>query len=366
MAKQALILSYINKGFTMKNNSKISLLERLVFQSFLLLEQVLGARVFRILNPAKNLFLKRLQSKLEKTEPAQRQIVDTRINLSAEEFHDKYFRNSIPVIFKAAAREWICCKKWDLDYFKLGYGEQDLLIVNAVGLTNRENHSDYEFLTVRELVENIKIGGKKYLRFSPLLENNPTLVADLDLDWLQKMKGQKTFANTYYMFIGGAGQKTLLHTDQPCNLYVQVFGEKRWHLFSPKDSALMYPEISNTAYIKSPVDVDRPDFIKYPLFRYADAYEAYLEPGDVLYVPPHTWHFVENLNDTIAIGFRFSSLKASLKSSWSMTILRILSTNPPIWKTMEYGKKDTNLIWAHAGGRIKELLGDLELRNKKK
>jgi hypothetical protein len=111
-----------------------------------------------------------------------------------------------------------------LDYFKLGYGENDLLLVNANGLTSREDHSHYEFLTVRELVENIKAGGDKYLRFSPLLENNPTLVQDLNMSWLQSMRGIKTFANTYYMFMGGKEQKTLLHTDQPCNLYQKPCG----------------------------------------------------------------------------------------------------------------------------------------------
>lgn len=351
----------------MKNNLIISPPKRMLFQIFLILEQVLGAHLFKLFLPLKSFFLRRLLAKLRASGVSARKVaVDARSHLSAEDFQEFYFNKSRPVIFKGAARDWVCCKNWDLDYFKLGYGEEDLLLVNAVGLTSRENHANYEFLTVRDLIENIKNGGKKYLRFSPLLENNPTLVADLDLNWLQKMRGIQTFANTYYMFMGGKGQKTLLHTDQPCNLYVQVFGNKKWSLYSPQDSALLYPEISNTAYIKSPVDVDKPDLLKYPLFEYASVTEAFLEAGDVLYVPPHTWHFVENLTDTIAIGYRFSSLKASLKSSWSMTLLRVLSTNPPIWKTMEYGKKDTNLIWAHAGGRIKDLLKDLDLRKRVK
>jgi hypothetical protein len=310
--------------------------------------------------------LRKVEEKYSNQNSPEPQIVESREGLTPFEFKKKYFSLSRPVVFKAAARSWVCCEKWDLDYFKLGYGENDVLLVNANGLTSREDNSHYEFLTVRELVENIKEGGKKYLRFSPLLENNPTLVKDLDLNWLQTMRGMKTFANTYYMFLGGARQKTLLHTDQPCNLYVQVYGEKKWTLYSPKDSLFMYPEISNTAYIKSPVDVDQPDHKNFPLFRHAIAHTAHLYPGDILYVPPHTWHFVENLSDTIAVGYRYSSLKASLKSSITMTLIRILSTNPPIWKTMKYGKTDTNLIWAHSGGKIKELLNDWEARVKGK
>jgi hypothetical protein len=350
----------------MKNNSNISKQQRMVFHSFMLLEQMLGNRLFQLIQPLKKRFLVNLLSHLERSHLEESTLVDSKTDVSAEDFSKFYFNRSTPIIFKGAAKKWGCCQKWDLDYFSFGYGEKDLLLVNAEGLTSREKNNDYEILTVRELIENIKNGGKKYLRFSPLLENNPSLVADLDMDWLNAMKGTKTFANTYYMFMGGEGQKTLLHTDQPCNLYVQVHGKKKWTLYSPKDSVFLYPQILNTAYVKSPIDVDHPDHEKFPLFRYAKTYEAYLEEGDVLYVPPHTWHHVENLSDTIAVGFRFSSLRAALSSSVTMTFLRVLSTNPPIWKTMKYGKKDTNLIWAHAGGRIKDLLRDLDLRAKNK
>ncbi len=348
----------------MRKTSNVTFLERVIFHSFLILEQLLGTRVFKPISPFKLKFLNRLLKRLSKLPPPIKINIDRIDNLSAADFKKNYFQKSTPVIFSGAAKNWACTKKWNLDYFKFGYGEKNILIVNASGLTSREENSNHEFLTVNELINNIKNGGDKYLRFSPLLENNPELVSDLDMDWLQDMKGEKTFANTYYMFLGGKSHKTLLHTDQPCNIYVQIFGEKKWTLFSAEDSALIYPTISNTAYIKSPVEVDSPDHTKFPLYKYAQAYEAHLSPGDVLYVPPNTWHFVENLTDSIAVGYRFSSLRAAIKASFSLSLLRILSTNPPIWKTMEYGKIDTNLIWAHSGGKIKEILKEYKVKTK--
>lgn len=350
----------------MKNSSTTLRRERVLFNAFLLLEQVLGPRGFAFFQKAKNRLLIRQLERLKTTKPPEKQNVLRVDNIDAETFNRDFFDESKPVIFSGQAASWPCVKKWNLDYFQMGYGQKDVLLVNAQGLTSRQNNSDYEFLTIKDLIENIKQGGDKYLRFSPLLENNPQLVEDLDMKWLGMMKGLKTFASTYYMFIGGKGKKTLLHTDQPCNLYVQVYGEKRWTLYSPEDSSLIYPVIANTAYVKSPVDVDHPDDEKYPLFKYATAFEAHLRPGDILYVPPHIWHFVENLDDTIAVGYRFSSLKAAVKSSLTFSLLRIFSTNPPIWKTMSYGKIDTNLIWAHAGGKIKDLLKERELRKNEK
>lgn len=349
----------------MKKNLFIEKEERFIFNSLLIFEQLLGKKIFKLFLPFKTMFLSYIENKLENTDLANNYSpAEVFTEIESDDFKAKFFNNSIPVVFRGAAKNWECVKKWNLDYFKLGYGEKDILLINANGLTSRENHSNYEFLTIRDLVANIKDGGKKYLRFSPLLENNPELVKDLDMDWLRGMQGEKTFACTYYMFMGGSKQKTLLHTDQPCNLYVQVFGEKKWTLFSPEDSVLIYPEISNSAYIKSPIDIEKSELNEttYPLFKYASKTEIILKPGDILYVPPHVWHHVENLTDTIAVGYRYSSLKAALSSSITMTLLRVLSTNPPIWKTMEYGKMDTNLIWGHTGGKIKEILTEFNRR----
>jgi hypothetical protein len=347
----------------MIHESKIHLGARIQANLLMLGEQLFGARAVAGL---KRRFLRRLEARLAAAPGTSPKPVDRRDGLTAEEFQRDYFRASLPVIFSGAASAWACCKRWDLDYFSVAHGDNDLLIVNSNGLTSRENHSNYEFLSVRDLVGNIRKGGDKYLRFSPLLHENPVLAADLDLKWLGKMRGGKTFGNTYYMFMGGAGKKTLLHADQPCNLYVQVYGQKKWTLFLPQDSAGLYPEVTNTAYVKSPLDIDTPDTSRYPLYKAAQAYEAYLKPGDVLYVPPHVWHQVENLTDTIAVGYRFSSLGAAVRSSLTFSLLRILSTNPPVWKTREYGKVDTNLIWAHTGGRIKEVLAQRELRRQAK
>jgi ribosomal protein L16 Arg81 hydroxylase len=248
----------------------------------------------------------------------------------------------------------------------MSHGDSDLLIVESEGLTTRERSSHHQFLSLRELIGNIRQGGDRYLRFSPLLHDNPTLAKDLDLKWLSEMRGSGTFANTYYMFMGGAGQKTYLHADQPCNLYVQIYGEKKWTLYYPKDSLCLYPETTNSAYVKSPIDIDKPDLTRYPLFGAAQAFEAHLRPGDVLYIPPHVWHQVENLSDTIAVGYRFSSLKAALKSSLTFSLIRILSTNPPVWKTRKYGKLDTNLVWAHAAGKIDQVMRERAERRKAK
>jgi hypothetical protein len=341
----------------MKHSFTIPRVDRFVAHFFLVIEQILGARVFAYtLAPLKHAFIARLSRRYANVPRTPAAQVDRMENLSALQFQRSYFSKGKPVIFSGAALNWPCCQKWDLDYFSMKHGASDLLIVQSEGLTTREKSSAHEFLTVRELIHNIGQGGDRYLRFSPLLHDNPELAKDLDLNWLERMRGGNTFGNTYYMFMGGKGQMTYLHNDQPCNLYVQIHGEKKWTMYYPEDSVCLYPEVTNSAYVKSPVRLEQPDWRRHPLLAAAKPIEGHLKPGDVMYVPPHVWHQVENLTDSIAVGYRFSSLRAALQSSVAFSLIRILSTNPPVWKTRRYGKIDTNLIWAHSAGKAEKVL----------
>lgn len=69
---------------------------------------------------------------------------------------------------------------------------------------------------------------------------------------------------------------------------------------------------------------------KYPLIRYANYYEVILNPGDVLWVPPYTWHQVSNQSDAIGVGYKYTSFSAAWRSSPLLTTLNVFSVNPPL------------------------------------
>lgn len=340
--------------------------EKISFYSLLFLEQIFGKSRFntKIQNQRRD-FFNSLNEKLRSSPDGETKPVETRFDLTPAEFKKTYFKNSQPVVFRSAAKNWLCCQKWNLDFFKKKLGQKDVLLVDVDGLTSQKTENKYEILSVDDLVSNISDGGDKYLRFSPLLEQNPELAADLDLNWLNKLKSKWAIGNTYYLFMGGKKTVTHLHCDQPCNLFVQVYGKKKWTLISVDQSMLVYPQATQTAYFKSSADLSA-DSENYPLLKKVTRWEVILEPGDVLYVPPHVWHHVENLTDTIGVGFRFSSFSAAFRSSGVFTFLRFCAQNPPMWKTRKYGKVDTNLIWADRNGNVTEVLNNLKNRQVKK
>ena len=106
-------------------------------------------------------------------------------------------------------------------------------------------------------------------------------------------------------WLGTAGAGTQLHYDTyGWNLVAQIFGRKKWTLFAPRDTPLLYP--TRVPYeessVFSQVNARHPDSVRHPEFSRAVPYEVELGPGDVLHVPRHWWHAVESLDTSIAIN----------------------------------------------------------------
>ncbi|KAF0026757.1 hypothetical protein F2P81_021494 [Scophthalmus maximus] len=101
------------------------------------------------------------------------------------------------------------------------------------------------------------------------------------------------------LWIGTEGANTPCHLDSyGCNLVLQVQGRKRWHLFPPEDTSTLYPTRIpyEESSVFSQVDVLRPDLSRFPDFHGARVHVVTLQPGQVLYVPRHWWHYVESVD----------------------------------------------------------------------
>ncbi|XP_076012749.1 HSPB1-associated protein 1 homolog [Genypterus blacodes] len=101
------------------------------------------------------------------------------------------------------------------------------------------------------------------------------------------------------LWIGTEGANTPCHQDSyGCNLVLQVQGRKRWHLFPPEETSHLYPTRIpyEESSVFSKVDVLLPDLKRFPEFKRASAHTVTLQPGQVLYVPRHWWHYVESVD----------------------------------------------------------------------
>jgi len=125
-------------------------------------------------------------------------------------------------------------------------------------------------------------------------------------------------------WFGPPGCKSTLHYDPCDNLLMQLVGRKKVILYPPQSGMRLgreqphqnYDSLNNDCdwyysgpkygqqYNTSSVDVECPDFLKYPLFRLAlpAGQVSILLPGDILFIPKKWWHFLRALETSISVN----------------------------------------------------------------
>lgn len=325
----------------MQSAATIQSRDRHQFNMFWLLDHVLGTeRVDRVLGSARQQLDARVRAGARGGRVRE---VEKIADPGAKAFRRDYLSRALPVVLEGAARDWRCCKKWSPAFFQEHYGSREqVLIAHSPLEIHRKKlvHDDIERTSMSDVISQMGSGQKSYANFNPILHYVPELRDDLDLDWLFSHRHRLGVETIYQLFMGGPGTGTGLHSALSCNLFVQIYGEKRWVFYSPELNPALDIAISREPCFHSRIDAFSAEGAQ------LDRYEVILEPGDVLYNPPFFWHQTENLGDAIGVSFKWSYLPSSIRSSGMQSLLTFLSTNPPIWKVIGGGPNYLN-IYTH-------------------
>ena len=200
-------------------------------------------------------------------------------------------------------KEWNATKLWSLEYFEKLAGDKEVKLYGTK--SSRDKKMLYDAQTMMPLKEYFELlrTGEKDLRmfFFEILKEIPSLKNDFIFPEI----GLKFFKRLPTMFIGGKGAKVQMHFDID---YADIFlchfgGNKKVILFSPDQTTHMYhvPYSFSSLY---GVDYVKPDYQKYPALRELKGYETLLKHGDVLYIPPGWWHYIEYEEISYSLALR--------------------------------------------------------------
>ncbi|RMX66863.1 hypothetical protein KXD40_001967 [Peronospora effusa] len=107
--------------------------------------------------------------------------------------------------------------------------------------------------------------------------------------------------------------RTTLHYDAYQNIVVVLYGRKTITLYSPSDTAKMYPYPVHTKSVNhSQVDIVQPDLDKHPRFSKASAQQFEVTAGDALVIPEGWWHKVDSDKFTIAVNYWWNGVREQL------------------------------------------------------
>jgi hypothetical protein len=119
------------------------------------------------------------------------------------------------------------------------------------------------------------------------------------------------------------------HYDQSHNIACCAVGRRRFTLFPPDQATNLYPgplEPTPGGQVVSMVDLNAPDFDRYPRFKdaLATAQVAELEAGDILFYPALWWHQVEALDPFNAMINYWWSVSPAFMDTPQTTLLHAI------------------------------------------
>lgn len=224
-------------------------------------------------------------------------------NISKKEFVEKYYKPQRPVIIENLAKGWDAYEKWNIEYFQEHAGDQTVPLYNSEPTKGKQNSAApvmemklYDYL---ELIK--KEPTDLRIFFYNILDNMPELLKDIKYPDL----GLKFFKRLPVMFFGGGGSRVLPHYDMDLSdlIHFHFQGHKRVTLFSPEQTKYLY-KVPFAVHNLESIDMDNPDFSKYPALQKIEGILAEMKHGDGLYMPSGYWHYIKYLDGGFSITLR--------------------------------------------------------------
>ena len=223
------------------------------------------------------------------------------------------------VLKKSVVQTWPALHKWNWSYLADNIGSETLESVKCTNqfLTFDPDHrvplklnislpfiqanmTTREFFVCVQEPRKCSDGFFGHYYFGSL---SSSLKSDILPDHFLYYTSDDHVAGRQFVWISSSGMITHTHFDQDYNFFVQLVGQKRFTLWTPSQHELMYvyPRV-HPLWHKSRVSFQAPDNQRFQQFRKVKPVQIVLEPGDVLYVPPYTWHFVETLSPSVSLS----------------------------------------------------------------
>jgi hypothetical protein len=222
------------------------------------------------------------------------------ISVTRRELGLELLRSAEPVIISDGLVEWPAYKSWSPQFLASLIGGKPVDVM--VSLTGVYRHlpdgsaadpanqfviPDVPMLdAVEYIADKLRAYPKYYIAQFDIERNLPELLKYLCFP---------RFSNSsrINLWFGSSGTVTPLHFDESYNLYAQIYGSKRFRVYSPTDKPYLYPypERSRLSHL-SYIDAENRDLNTFPLLEMAREFSFTLSAGQLLFLPPLWWHHV--------------------------------------------------------------------------
>lgn len=232
-----------------------------------------------------------------------------RFNRPSRALFDEYVRAGLPLIATGVTEGWSAAA-WDEAALEELCGDNLVPVERYTSDQSRLGCWVTETMSLRDYLERMARGENVYLSTVLVNQHFPQLSSKLPFPAC--IAPERTRDNDgYYLFVGDRQRsETHFHPGLQAVL-VNLYGKKRVGLYSPTETDHLYPyrwyEVLGTeripAFNWSRVLPDTRD--QFPALDRLSGYEVVLEPGEMLFIPIHWWHWAESLGPSISVTLLF-------------------------------------------------------------
>lgn len=240
-----------------------------------------------------------------------------------QRFTQALLKEGRPVVLRGTkVEDWAARSKWSQEYLRNHPDIQTMKLVKTGtekmfydldteaemvkhGMYDTSLHYNVSDMTAKDFFSKINDPDDPnfYYWYGPIVQLDGILHRDVqpwDYAFLSAKDADK---EAMFMWMSGAGPRAWIHADSDHNFFIHMLGTKRFIVFPPSEyeNLYMYSRL-HPKWHKSQVNFDAPDLDRFPRFANATAYEALLQPGDVLYVPQYWWHYVESVTPCVSLA----------------------------------------------------------------
>lgn len=262
----------------------------------------------------------------------------TRIKeISKADFITYYYKPQIPVLIEGLTKDWPAYKKWNIDYIQSLAGDQVVPLYNNE--PTKGNQKSAEATTEMKLYDYLELIKSKptdlRIFFYDMMKKMPVLANDFQYPDI----GLKFFKRLPVMFFGSKGSKVLPHYDMDLAdlVHFHFHGTKKVILFAPDQSKFLY-KLPYAVHNVERIDLDNPDFEKFPALKHLEGLEIEMKHGDALYMPSGYWHYITYLNGGFSMTLRAFSKKPKvvLRMLYNLIFMRHFENKMRKWKGQKW------------------------------
>lgn len=226
--------------------------------------------------------------------------------LSSDDFFEHYYVANRPVILTDFAKGWPAMTRWTPEFLRDHFGHLPVTVQSGRSSDPKfeEHKALYQHTELlgdfaRRVLE-VRHSNDFYLTANNELLRHPEVqVLYEDVGRLVPYLDPARLRAESSLWFGPGGTITPLHHDATHLFHLQVLGRKRWRFISPLQSPLLY----NRNGVFSPIDLDKPDLHRFPLFAQAQVLDVVVHPGEAVFLPLGWWHHVTSLDICISMSF---------------------------------------------------------------